>query len=145
MQATGLPRSAAALARQRSFSEPGLWRGTPAQQAAFQGALAAKGISAIEGGRFLMLSFGHDKVQRMRAIIEQIKPALTIALGDAPNDMQMVQAADFGVIITNPARAALPVLAGEAEGRILRTTEPGPAGWNAAILNLLKKLDLGKD
>lgn len=145
MQATGLPRDAAELARQRSFSEPGLWRGTPAQQAAFQQALSAKGISSIEGGRFLTLSFGHDKVQQMRVIIEQIRPAHTIALGDAPNDMQMVQAADFGVIIANPARTALPLLAGEAEGRILRTKEAGPVGWNTAILDLLKKLDLGKD
>lgn len=145
MQATGLARDAAALAQQRSFSEPGVWHGTRAQLAAFQQELASSQITTLEGGRFLTLSFGHDKVQQMRAIIDQISPDHTIALGDAPNDMQMVQAADFGVIVSNPARAPLPVLAGEAEGRVIRTKLAGPSGWNAAILELLQRLDLGKD
>ena len=145
MQATGLTREAAALAQQRSFSEPGLWRGTSAQRSAFQQELAARHITLIEGGRFLTLSFGNDKVQQMRAIIEQIRPDHTVALGDAPNDIQMVQAADFGVIVNNPTRAPLPLLAGEAEGRIKRTELAGPSGWNAAILALLQRLDLGKD
>ena len=145
MQATGLTHEAAVLAQQRSFSEPGLWRGTSAQRSAFQQELAARHITLIEGGRFLTLSFGNDKVQQMREIIEQIRPDHTVALGDAPNDIQMVQAADLGVIVNNPTRAPLPLLAGEAEGRIKRTELAGPSGWNAAILALLQRLDLGKD
>lgn len=144
-QVTGLPPKAASLARERSFSEPGLWQGTPEDRDAFKEALGRIGVTCIEGGRFLTLSLGHDKAYQMRALGEQFAPDYTIALGDAPNDLGMLQTADFGVIIANPDRTSLPKLDGEERGEIIRTKQAGPLGWNAAILDLLDKLDLQKD
>ena len=139
---TGLSLSAAALAKERAFSEPGIWLGAPEEKAAFLEALKAQGIFARQGGRFLTLSFGTTKADQITQITKDFAPRHTIALGDAPNDIEMLEAADFGVIIANPHCAPLPELSGEKSGRIIRTTQSGPVAWNAAILAHLKRLNL---
>ena len=138
---TGLSADDAAKAKQRAFSEPGLWHGDAAGKAAFLKELFAQGIFAREGGRFLTLSHGKTKADRMADVIARYTPRMTVALGDAPNDVEMLETADLGIVVHNPHRAALPLLRGEAEGRIRRTDLPGPAGWNAAILALLEELE----
>ncbi|MBW4964150.1 mannosyl-3-phosphoglycerate phosphatase [Sulfitobacter sp. CW3] len=140
--ATGLSEDDAALAKQRAFSEPGLWRGGDRQLDQFLNYLSGQGVTAREGGRFLTLSFGQTKADRMADLIAEFNPSHTVALGDAPNDVEMLQAADTGVIVANPHRSALPRLPGEETSRIIRTTLPGPQGWNAAILELLLELKL---
>lgn len=138
---TGLPQDVANLAKNRMFSEPGLWSGTDHQQTEFITALAALGVSARHGGRFLTLSFGKTKATQMAEIMAQYQPRHTIALGDAPNDIEMLETADTGIIIANPHRAALPPLPGEATGRVWRTTDTGPIGWNSAIMAMLDQLE----
>lgn len=140
---TGLPAAEAALAAQRQFSEPGLWQGDEAGLAAFLAALAEQGITARQGGRYLTLSFGADKADRLAEVAARLAPkAATLALGDAPNDAAMLQAAGQGVIIANPHGSPLPPLPGEASGRIRRSTLPGPAGWNHAVLETIDALGL---
>jgi mannosyl-3-phosphoglycerate phosphatase len=141
-QITGLDADAAGLACQRAFSEPGIWLGDDDQRHEFLAYLTGHGVAAREGGRFLTLSFGQTKADRMAALIAQFKPEHTVALGDAPNDIEMLETADFGVIVANPHRAALPALKGENQGLIMRTTLPGPHGWNLAVLALLSKLEI---
>lgn len=138
---TGLPVDSAALAARRRFSEPGLWSGDGEQRVRFERLLAEKGITARQGGRFLTLSFGTTKADRMREIAARYGDPHTIALGDAPNDIEMLQRADTGVIVANPHGSALPELQGEAEGRIVRTQKPGPDGWNEAVRAIILKLD----
>ncbi|AJE45108.1 HAD-IIB family hydrolase [Celeribacter indicus] len=132
---TGLALPEARLAVQRQFSEPGLWSGTEKMRLAFEAALAEGGIVARQGGRFLTLSFGATKADRMAEIAAGIAPrAVTMALGDAPNDVEMIEAADFGVIVRNLHGPGIAELPGEAEGRITRTAAQGPEGWNRAVL-----------
>ena len=140
--ATGLAHESAILAQTRAFSEPGLWRGTEAGKEAFLAELAAHGIHAQQGGRFLTLSFGATKADQVRVLTQQYAPKTTIALGDAPNDIGMIEACDWGVVIANPTRPPLPTLDGEAEGWIMRTQGAGPAAWNSAMLDALARLDL---
>lgn len=137
---TGLPAEDAERARARRYSEPGLWSGDEAGCAAFVTQLKEQGISARMGGRFLTLSLGQTKADRMREIVTDAAPKRTVALGDAPNDTEMLEAADIGVVVANPASTPLPELPGEAAGRIRRTHLPGPAGWNRAILDIISEL-----
>ncbi len=135
---TGLPLAQARLARVRAFSEPGLWSGDAAGRAAFLAALSAMGVHAKQGGRYLTLSFGGTKADRMGEVVALFAVAVgdaptVIALGDAPNDIEMLQAADIGVVIANAHAAPLPSLAGEGQGAILRSTKFGPDGWNEMI------------
>ena len=141
-QMTGLPLADAGLAQQRAFSEPGQWTGTDAQQRAFEAHLKNRDVITQQGGRFLTLSFDGNKAIRMGEIIATYQPRHTIALGDAPNDILMLEQAEHAVIVANPHRAPLRPLTNEAEGRVVRTQAAGPAGWNAAILELLQRLDL---
>lgn len=136
-RATGLDPEAAALAKRRAHSEPGLWSGDAQARAAFIAALAERGIAAREGGRFLTLSFGGTKADRMAEIAERLGAETSLALGDAPNDIDMLEAADLGVVIRNDHAPPLPALKGEADGRIIRSERPGPEGWNAAVLDFL--------
>lgn len=143
---TGLPLEQAKSARQRQFSEPGLWSGTPDQLQKFETKLAQKGISARQGGRYLTLSFGATKADWMSKIRDDFDPnartskARTMALGDAPNDVEMICAADFGVVIKNTHGAGIPPLGDAAEASIIRTTLSGPAGWNLEVQARLKHL-----
>lgn len=129
---TGLSLEAARLARQRAFTEPGLFEGSAQEEEAFIAALADKGITARQGGRFLTLSFGRTKADGLREIAARLNARPTVALGDAPNDRDMLLAADIAVIVRNDHARDI----GEIPGA-LRTTEPGPTGWNAAIFDLL--------
>lgn len=135
--ATGLSEPAARLAGQRRFSEPGLWSGTDKEQAHFIAWLVEHGVSARSGGRFLTLSFGGTKAGQMDAVIETLLPdadPFIVALGDAPNDIEMLERADRGFIVANPHGKPMPRLAAENDGRVTRTTKVGPAGWNEAVL-----------
>lgn len=140
-EATGLPPEQARLARRRCHSEPGLWTGTDAERAAFIDALAARGIHARAGGRFLTLSLGRTKADAMRELTARLGARTTIALGDAPNDAEMLQTADFGVIVRNDNAPPMPDMPAGPPGRIRRTARPGPAGWNDAVLALLEELE----
>lgn len=143
---TGLAGDAARRALRRNYSEPGLWLGEPAARLEFIEALEQQGVHAQQGGRFLTLGFAVSKAARMREIIaayraQQSDPVFSIALGDAPNDTEMLESADLGIIIPNPAHAAMPPLAGESEDRIMRARRPGPAGWNDSLLDFFEKTE----
>jgi len=140
---TGLPPQDAARAAMRRFSEPGLWSGSPAERTRFEALLARHGVTARQGGRYLTLSFGASKADRMREIAARYatgdESPRMIALGDAPNDIEMLETADIGVIVTNPHGAPLPELDGEKAGRITRTEKPGPEGWNESVLRIIEE------
>ena len=137
---TGLPLEQAEQARNRQFSEPGLWAGTADQRQLFEDLLGKKGITARQGGRYLTLSFGATKADWMAHIVGAFDPKpATMALGDAPNDVEMICAADHGVIIRNTHGAGIPTLEAEAAGAIVRTELAGPAGWNIEVLECLTK------
>jgi mannosyl-3-phosphoglycerate phosphatase len=135
----GLPLPQAALAKTRNFSEPGIWTGTPDQQAAFQDALTGLGVSHRFGGRYLTLSFGRTKADQMEAIRAHYGARHVIALGDAPNDLEMLVAADHPIVITNAQATPLSV-PDTLQPRLIRSTLPGPSGWNETISALLAAL-----
>lgn len=139
---TGLTPEAARLARTRAHSEPGLWQGTEAALPAFLDALKPRGITARRGGRFLTLSFGGTKAGRMTELAARFGADTTIALGDAPNDAEMLAAADWAVVVRNdhgPGVAPLP-----DETRVIRTKSPGPEGWREGMAAVLDRLGIGE-
>ena len=142
---TGLSLAEAENARKRRFSEPGLWLGSEEDKASFVEAATAMGLTAQQGGRFLTLSFGGNKAERMMEIAARHAQAgrkpFVVALGDAPNDLAMIEQADLGVIIPNPAHSGIPHCKGEATGRIIRAGTAGPKGWNQVIMSLLDRAE----
>ena len=64
-----------------------------------------------------------------------------MALGDSPNDAQMLGAADIAVVIPPKKGCTLMLEA----SRVLYASEPGPIGWNAAMNTLLDELEGDQD
>ncbi|MGK7755374.1 MULTISPECIES: HAD-IIB family hydrolase [unclassified Roseovarius] len=147
---TDLSPEAAAHAQARQFSEPGLWTGADADRDAFVAAAQDAGLTLQQGGRFLTLSFGGTKADRMAEVVDRYRPARTVALGDAPNDVAMLERADICVVVANSASPGVPPLAGEDDAvstsrRILRTTAEGPTGWAEAVNAIMDEITTTKD
>jgi mannosyl-3-phosphoglycerate phosphatase len=133
--ATGLPPAEAARALRRQATEPVLWQDSEANLHQFEAQLAARGLRTLRGGRFLHVLGDTDKGRALCAVAARLDPtATTVALGDSPNDRAMLLAAAVPVVVRRKHDGHLR-LAERPDARY--TTEPGPAGWNRAVLDLL--------
>ena len=141
---SGLSLENAVAAKKRQFSEPGIWTGSEEARTDFIAAAKDAGLFVQRGGRFLTLSFGGTKADRMTDLITRLTPNCTIALGDAPNDVEMLKHADIGVIVANPDSPGVPAMPEEKTGRIRRTSRTGPEGWADAMSDILNELSNNK-
>ena len=139
----GLPVSDARLALNRNYSEPILWQDSEEQYQRFLDMLAAEGLQALSGGRFIHIMGQCDKGTAMRWLAPRLIAAdsqpRVIALGDSDNDLAMLQAADIAVIVRRPHRPPLAVA--DAQGKVIVTDDVGPLGWNNTLLSLLSDAD----
>ena len=135
---TGLTAQDAQNAALRQFSEPGLWSGDDVSLDRFLRVLRSKGLHARRGGRFLTISHGATKAQQMARSVAMLDKRITIALGDAPNDAEMLAAADYAIILPNDRGAPVSVPSGPRQ--IVEADAPGPDGWNQALGALLTQL-----
>jgi mannosyl-3-phosphoglycerate phosphatase family protein len=137
---TGLSEAEAARAREREFNEP-VWLPEPDQQTeAFMQAAREVGLEVTRGGRFFHLLAGGDKGKAVQKVAGLYRiyddKLLTMALGDAPNDLPMLAQADRPVLVARPDG----VHAGLDLTGLIREPGIGPIGWNRAVLNALQDL-----
>lgn len=140
-QLTGLDEAAAALAADRKATEPLLWEGDDQELSDFRRALACHGLQLLEGGRFLHVMGQFDKADGLRYLMSQWRRlpggdgVRSVALGDGPNDRDMLAGADLAVIIqgVNSDRIDWP-----PARPVIRSREPGPVGWNTCVLEILE-------
>lgn len=143
-QHTGLSLEQAQKARERQASEPFLWSGSAEQLELHRERMAADGILLQRGGRFHHLTGNATKRKAMYTIMQAFQAHepkgrfASIAIGDGPNDLEMIEAADFGVIIPNPAGAM--ISSNKASVRSAR--KAGPAGWVLAVEEILQELGM---
>lgn len=140
MDLTGLSRVSASLALERQFSEPIHWQDSEEALHKLRTEIEASGLTLVRGGRFVHLMGLHSKadaINWMKAIaLEQGVEVKTIALGDGENDVEMLQAADFPVVVRSPVHAPINIPNRE---KVLVTEGLGPVGWNQAVLSILTK------
>lgn len=144
---TGLTEEQAKQAKNRQFSEPLVWRDSDdALEALTQQAHAAS-LKVQRGGRFVHLMGHTDKgmaLTVLSAVYQKQSPQtniITVALGDGENDIPMLLKANIAVFITSPAHPtpAYPAKFAPLQ-RTMISTEHGPKGWNAAVLEILNEL-----
>jgi len=137
-EVAGLPVERASPALERCCSEPLLWAGDASSLNYFKERAAAAGMRLVQGGRFLHLMGRFDKAEAMAWLRQRYESdgvaRRVVALGDSPNDAAMLDAADVAVVIRS---ARSPSIEPRGPASVIRTTQPGPAGWNAAVLELL--------
>jgi mannosyl-3-phosphoglycerate phosphatase len=137
---TGLSREQAELAKQRYGSEPLLWEDTEEALQSLTDELSHYKLTKVRGGRFVHVMGEIDKAKAMNWLLKRYRQAwpetcwCCIALGDSPNDRQMLESADIAVVI--PAHQGAPMLI-EKSGQVLRPSQKGPQGWRDAIEKIL--------
>lgn len=139
--ATQLSTTTAEMAKQRLCSEPFVWHGSSQDLTRFRERANTARLRLTHGGRFWHLMGDTCKASAMNAMCalfatERGTARPVIALGDSENDSDMLRAADIAVVVRRHDGTYI-----DARGlhRTLHTERPGPAGWNAAVLQLLNE------
>jgi mannosyl-3-phosphoglycerate phosphatase len=142
---TGLSTAAAEQALRRAFDEPFLAEGGSDAAAAIAREASRRGLRVTRGGRFHHLTGHVDKGEALRRLLEVMSASgrmyRTAALGDAANDLSMLQTVDRPIVVPLADGRLDPVLAA-ALPQAERAPAPGPAGWNEAVLTLLRGRNL---
>jgi mannosyl-3-phosphoglycerate phosphatase len=130
-----LSREEARMAKERDFDEPFIYRGDWLQP--LIDAIEAKGFRFTKG-RLLHILGESSKGEAVDILIDlygkKLGDIATIALGDSPNDREMLERALYPVIVQKPDGSYDPGL--DMPG-LIRAQGVGPDGWNKAILRLL--------
>ncbi|KAA9001874.1 mannosyl-3-phosphoglycerate phosphatase-related protein [Affinibrenneria salicis] len=142
---TGLDLAGAALARCREASEPIQWRGDAVSLAAFRLCLRQHQLELTQGGRFYhVMGCGISKGNAVNWLKiqyegQQQKKWVAIGLGDGPNDVSMLQACRYAVVIKGQASQNVQ-LPDDFNGEQFWTGASGPAGWSEGLNYFLREL-----
>jgi mannosyl-3-phosphoglycerate phosphatase len=135
-EACALPTEQAILAKRREYDEP-FWILDSAKSGRLLAALELRGLHWTRGGRCYHVCGDNDKSAAVRALTGMFRKAYgdvtSIGLGDSPNDAGFLSLVDLPVLVRSAFSGALKrrVPAG------VLTDQPGPRGWNAAVLGML--------
>lgn len=137
---TGLSSEDAFYASKRQFSEALYWHGREEDKQLFIQTIEGWGGYVLQGGRFLHVGDRTSKGSAMQWLFrcyEHHFPARqfqTYALGDSPNDLDMLEAADWAVVVASPGHPA-PKL--DRTKQVVYTKKNGPEGWAESLMKLL--------
>lgn len=135
---SGMSLKEAKMSKERDFDEPFTYNGPPYKLSHLLRSIHVMGFKFTQGKFFHILG-SSNKGKAVSILTELYKKEYddiqTIALGDSPNDIPMLQLADHPVVVQKPD--------GSYEPRInvpnmIKAEGIGPEGWNKAILTLLK-------
>lgn len=128
---TGLSEARAALARRREHDEPFVLDAGDEQK--LGEAAARRGLRVTRGGRFHHLTGQVDKGEALRRVLSLLAPGSSIGLGDARNDIPLLEVVERPILVPRPDGSVDPALAA-AFPAAERAPSPGPAGWSRAVL-----------
>ena len=130
----------ARMAKERDFDEPFIFEGSNAEIKKLRHAIEQKGFNVTQG-RFFHILGNSDKGKAVSILIDlykkQYDEVVSIAIGDSPNDIPMLEKVDYPVIVKKPdgnydQQITTP--------NIKKADGVGPEGWNEAILTLLTQM-----
>ena len=134
----------AKLAKKREYNEPFYFakRVDSKTVGALKKRFASQRLNLTRGGRFYHLTGKNDKGKAVSILIrwykrEHPKGIFTVGVGDSLNDLPLLEAVEFPILVKKPA--------GRYENMIKKKLNPflakgiGPQGWNRAILEVIDK------
>ncbi len=139
-QLTGLKPADARRAKQRDFDEPFIFDGDTRAVSRLKCRITLKGFNYTQGEFFHIM--GDSDKGRAVGILKELyagryRNIVTAALGDSPNDIEMLRSVDYPVVVRKKN--------GEYDRRIrvrnlIRADGIGPEGWNRAVIKLLESM-----
>ena len=145
VQETGLSLQQAERSLQRDFDLPFTIKRANRDLERLEKAARRLGLKLTKGARFFHLTGHSDKgkaaIQLVQLYQKQWRePVQAIGVGDSQNDLGLLLETEIPIVIPNPHSEA-PLLQALPHAR--RAPFPGPRGWNAAILALLRDASIG--
>jgi mannosyl-3-phosphoglycerate phosphatase len=142
---TGLRIRDAELARSREYDEPFFFTSADEKAIArFVEAAGQRGFKARQGGMFWHFSAGCDPARAVRSVTQLFREATRIKLraigiGGNAEDLSWLRAVDHAILLSDAKSDPESSTAARAINarNIAHEEVPGPAGWNAAILNII--------
>ncbi|UTF59989.1 mannosyl-3-phosphoglycerate phosphatase [Gilvimarinus sp. DA14] len=139
---TGLSEQAAAKAMTRAASEPLLWHQDEADLADFAQHLRKHNLRVLKGGRFYHVMATCDKGDAVRYLLSLYESyygarVASIALGDSPNDLQMLKAVDQSVVMPHPDGT---YMHDDSLTNAIRAPFEGARGWREGVEEALAGL-----
>ncbi len=139
---TGLSPEAATRAAAREYGEPLHWLVEGADREAFIAFIRSHGGVVLQGGRFAHVSGASDKGRALQWLHARYAEQwgdrpVSIAAGDSHNDIAMLEAADWALVVRSPAHEP-PVLGRDSRTRFSEAY--GPTGWAQGLEHILAEL-----
>jgi mannosyl-3-phosphoglycerate phosphatase len=138
---TGLTLEQALCASKREFDEPVILQQPLDDREIFCKKAAKHGLDCIYGGRFIHLFCGGNKGRAVEVILNIYQKlggtTFSIALGDSPNDISMLQAVDKAVLMQGRDGTDIHDF---AHPDLIRLEGNGPDVWNRVMLSILEDL-----
>jgi mannosyl-3-phosphoglycerate phosphatase len=146
MQITGLCHADATLAKMREYGEPFLLKGSQAVVDEVCRQIAMRGLRWRRSGGLFHLTGDNDNgeaaellmrcYQREERLRFQARPVESVGIGGSINDVPLLAIVDHPILVQKPdgsfdTDVLLP--------RLVRTRGIGAAGWNDAVLRLLRQ------
>ncbi|MEW6052933.1 MAG: HAD-IIB family hydrolase [Nitrospirota bacterium] len=143
-EVTELSISEAAMAKERDFDEPFLFEGDERETGRLLMAIKAQGLHSTRG-RFFHLLGDTDKGRAVAILISLFRKKFgrvtTVAVGDNPNDIPMLEKTDYPVIVQQHDGSYNQTI--QIPG-LIKAEGIGPEGWNRALLTLLSAFRSGE-
>ncbi len=139
---TGLTISGAERAKERDFDEPFIFNGNEISEKKLKERIKAMGFNSTQGDFYHIM--GNSDKGRAVEILKQLytehySEITTVALGDSPNDIEMLQKVDYPVVVQKRDGSYHPQITSAVKGCI-KADGIGPEGWNKAVTKLFKAL-----
>ena len=145
MQVTGLSRADAALASMREYDEPFLLEAPQPLVQEVCRQIVSRGLRWSKAGRLFHLTGDNDKgeaadllmrcYRRQLRLRSQSRAVESVGIGESINDVPLLAAVDHPILAQKPDGT---FDTGVLLPRLIRTRGIGPAGWNDAVLKLLR-------
>lgn len=133
----GFSLSQATLAKKREYDEPFILEDETTEDI-LQEMASRSNLQISRGGRFYHLIGHNDKGKAVLLLRELYKKKpgnpKTIALGDSLNDLPMLKAVDYPILVQKPDGSYDPSIKLD---HLILASGSGPSGWCEALLNLL--------
>jgi len=141
---TGLRPADAARAKQRFFDEPFVFRGAASDIDKMKKSIQAKGLNSTQG-EFFHIMGNSDKGRAVEVLKDlyrkQRGEIITIALGDSVNDIEMLEKADYRVVIQKQDGSYNSEVIQKVKESV-KSGGVGPEGWNRSVLKLLHQFGI---